>query len=435
MTGDANAAIQALNRQYLQRHPLAAARQLEELAPETAAAMLGEMPQATLTRVFEQLPPSFAAALLPRFDDGPIIELMEATDPKAMVAILHQMEDDRAADYLQRVNPAVQKELNALRAYPENMAGSMMDPRVELFSETLTVDQVFKRLRQPGHRPKPTLFLQDDSHALTGQISLQSLVAARLDQPLHELKRPVAAFVEALTPQEEVVDLFEKYRFHSVPVVGMKGDLLGVIWQEALVRAVEEDATADMQAMVGASRDERALSKAAFAVRKRQPWLQINLVTAFLAAAVVGAFEDMIARFTALAVLLPVVAGQSGNTGAQALAVTMRGLAIREITTRQWARVVWKEAQAGFMNGIGVCATTCLGVYVWSQSIGLTGVIGVSMILSMVIAGIAGALVPIVLVRVGQDPATASSIILTTVTDVMGFFSFLGIATLFSGFL
>jgi magnesium transporter len=177
------------------------------------------------------------------------------------------------------------------------------------------------------------------------------------------------------------------------------------------------------------------LSKAAFAVRKRQPWLQINLVTAFLAAAVVGLFEDMIARFTALAVLLPVVAGQSGNTGAQALAVTMRALAIREITIRHWLRVLWKECQAGFLNGVGVCITTCLGVYVWSQSPGLTAVIGISMILSMIIAGVAGAAVPIVLVRVGQDPATASSIILTTVTDVMGFFSFLGTATLLSGFL
>jgi magnesium transporter len=170
-------------------------------------------------------------------------------------------------------------------------------------------------------------------------------------------------------------------------------------------------------------------------VRKRLPWLQINLVTAFLAAAVVGLFESTIAQYTALAVLLPVVAGQSGNTGAQALAVTMRGLALREIRARHWPRVVFKEASAGFWNGVAIAATTALGVWIWSGSPGLAGVIASAMVLSMMIAGICGAAIPIVLAAVGQDPAQSSSIVLTTVTDVTGFFSFLGIATLFAGFL
>ncbi|MCF8719476.1 magnesium transporter [Nitrospina gracilis] len=435
MNGDANTVAEALNRRFLQQHPLAAARRLEELDPESAAALLNKMPPAQLTPVFEQLSPSSAAAILPHLGEDRVKEVIEFTDPKAMVAILHQLDAGQADAYLDRVSPAVKKELTALMQYPEDTAGNLMDPRVEPYAGTLTVEQTLKRLRQPGYRVKPVLFVQNDSRGLSGRVSLQTLVAARPDQSLDEIKGPVSIFVEPLTPQEEIVALFDKHRFQSIPVVGLHGELIGVIWQDTLVRAVEEDATSDVQAMVGASRDERALSKATFAVRKRQPWLQINLVTAFLAAAVVGLFEDMIARFTALAVLLPVVAGQSGNTGAQALAVTMRGLAIREITTRHWVRVVWKESQAGFMNGVGVCATTCLGVFLWSQSAGLTGVIGISMIISMVIAGMAGALVPIVLVRVGQDPATASSIILTTVTDVMGFFSFLGTATLLSGFL
>jgi magnesium transporter len=177
------------------------------------------------------------------------------------------------------------------------------------------------------------------------------------------------------------------------------------------------------------SRDERALSGPWFAVRKRLPWLQINLLTAFLAAAVVGIFESTIAKFTALAVLLPVVAGQSGNAGAQALAVTMRGLVLREIGLRQWRQVLGKEAAAGLLNGFAVAATTALGVYVWSGSLGLVLVISAAMVISMIAAGVAGALVPVLLHRFGQDPATASSIILTTVTDVVGFFSFLGIAT------
>jgi magnesium transporter len=187
--------------------------------------------------------------------------------------------------------------------------------------------------------------------------------------------------------------------------------------------------------MVGASRDERALSSPGFAVVKRLPWLQINLLTAFLAAAVVGLFESTIAKFTALAVLLPVVAGQSGNAGAQALAVTMRGLVLREISIRHWPRVVGKEAVVGLVNGVAVAATTALGVYIWSRSVGLVLVCAIAMVISMLAAGLAGALTPVLLRRFGQDPATSSSIILTTVTDVVGFFSFLGTATLLSGML
>ena len=165
------------------------------------------------------------------------------------------------------------------------------------------------------------------------------------------------------------------------------------------------------------------------------PWLHINLLTAFLAAAVVGVFESLIAQFTALAVLLPVVAGQSGNAGSQALAVTMRGLALREIGIREWRQVLAKEVVVGLVDGAALAVTCGLSVFVWSQSIGLAIVIAVAMVMSMVAAGNSGALVPIILTRVGQDPATASSIILTTVTDVAGFISFLGTATLLASWL
>jgi magnesium transporter len=199
-----------------------------------------------------------------------------------------------------------------------------------------------------------------------------------------------------------------------------------------MIAATEQAATDDIVSMVGAGKDERALSPPVFAVRKRLPWLQINLLTAFLAASVVGIFEGTIARYTALAVLLPVVAGQSGNTGAQALAVTMRGLALREVRLRQWLRVTSKEILVGALNGVAVALTTAAAVYVWSRSTGLALVIGVSMVISMTIAGLAGAAIPMMLTRLKQDPAQSSSIILTTVTDVVGFFSFLGIATLLS---
>ncbi|MDZ7735576.1 MAG: magnesium transporter [Gammaproteobacteria bacterium] len=186
---------------------------------------------------------------------------------------------------------------------------------------------------------------------------------------------------------------------------------------------------------MGVSKDERAFSSVAFSVRKRLPWLHVNLVTAFLAASVVGLFEDTIAAYTALAVLLPVVAGQSGNSGAQALAVTMRGLALRELRPRQWRRVLFKEINVGFFNGVAIAVVAAVCAGLWSGSVGLALVLALSMTISLVVAGLAGAGIPILLTMAGQDPAQSSSIFLTTVTDIAGFFSFLGIATLLAGML
>jgi len=190
--------------------------------------------------------------------------------------------------------------------------------------------------------------------------------------------------------------------------------------------------TENLQAMFGAGREEQALSKVSLAVRKRLPWLQVNLATAFLASMVVGFFEDTIAKITILAIFLPVVAGQSGNTGSQALAVTMRGLALKEIRISQWFKVARKEIMVGFLNGVAVALTTGIIVYFWASSLGIAIVIGISMIISMIIAGFAGAVIPMALNAIGQDPATSSSIILTTVTDICGFLSFLGLATALS---
>jgi magnesium transporter len=239
----------------------------------------------------------------------------------------------------------------------------------------------------------------------------------------------------AMESREQITETLEAHKVTTLAFVNLDNRLLGVIRHETLLVAAQAEATLDIQTMVGVSRRERALSKVSFAVRKRLPWLNINLATAFLAAGVVGMFEDTIAQFTALAVLLPVVAGQSGNTGSQALAVTMRGLALREIRTSQWLRVATKEVLVALFNSVVIAAVTAAAVYVWSDSGGLALVIGSSMIVSMVAAGLAGAVIPMLLTWLGQDPAQSSSIILTTVTDVAGFLSFLGIASLLSSML
>jgi magnesium transporter len=266
-------------------------------------------------------------------------------------------------------------------------------------------------------------------------VSLQDVALAPSATPLGGLVAGPAPRVMVTAGREEVVETMAGGALASLAVVDYDQRLRGVIRHSALVAAAEREASADIQAMVGASKEERALSPVWFAVRKRLPWLQINLATAFLASAVVGVFEETIARVTALAILLPVVAGQSGNSGAQALAVTMRGLVLREIRVRQWPRVLMKELVVGAVNGLAVAVVCAGGVLVWSGSIGLSLVIGAAMVCSMVAAGMAGAAVPTLLSALRQDPVQSASIILTTITDVVGFLAFLGLARLFIGFL
>lgn len=308
-----------------------------------------------------------------------------------------------------------------------------MQPHFPSVPARLTVRQVLKRIRRFSPRDAAVLVVTDDDGKLLGLMDLVDIVQAEpgtLLATLMHITTPVRT--NALTPREEIINLFSRYKLRLLPVVDIEDRLLGVIRQSTVLQAAQEEAATDMQAMVGVSRDERALSSPLIAMRKRLPWLNINLLTAFLAAAVVGLFENTIAQFTALAVLLPVVAGQSGNTGAQALAVIMRGLALREIQVRHWQRVLLKEVLAGALNGIAIAIVTGLGVLIWSQSTGLALVIGVAMVISMALAGLSGAAIPLLLTRLGQDPAQSASILLTTVTDIVGFFSFLGLATLFS---
>jgi magnesium transporter len=329
----------------------------------------------------------------------------------------------------------VAAEIIKLMQYSSNSVGRIMDSRVLAFRAGLTTQEALERIRRSKRRGLRYVYLVDEEKRLYGRVEIQALAFADPAVKLAEISQEIKDVVQDISPLDDVTKKIEDGVTADIPVTDYDGRLVGIIRQDNFASTIQKDTTLDMQTMVGASREERALSTAFFAVRKRLPWMQINLVTAFLAAAVVGVFEDTIAKYTALAVLLPVVAGQSGNTGAQALAVTMRGLVLREISIRHWPKVVFKEFKVGLTNGLAVAVTTALGVYIWSQSIGLVMIIAASMVISMVIAGMAGALVPIILQRFGQDPAQSSSIVLTTVTDVCGFFSFLGIATLFSSLL
>lgn len=246
------------------------------------------------------------------------------------------------------------KELREMMQYAADSAGGVMDPAVTMFRPDATVKSVIKRLRQSRKKHLTHVFIVDADGKLTGAASLQNIFLSDKATTLQDIPKEKVISIQATALRQEVTDTFNEHEIASVPVVDYERKLLGVIRHDVLFEAAESEATADIQTMVGVSKDERALSNVWFSVRKPLPSLQINLVTAFLAASVVGLFEETIAKMTALAVLLPVVAGQSGNTEAQALAVTLRGLVLREVRVRHWPQLSGKEITVGAINGLAV---------------------------------------------------------------------------------
>ncbi len=431
MDAESQAAAAAVADDFVRCHPRLAAAELEDLPADQIAQFLSDQAKDTAVAVLEALRPEVAAEVIVQLDPPRRSEWLSWADPARAAIILGRIDEATRSRVLDSLDPRTARELAEIISFPADTAGAIMDRRVSHFRTETSAESALGRLRGLRHLRINSLHVVDDQGRYLGSVRVQDLAVADPDQPLRELMAVAPVSVRAMASTAEVVELLEKHRLTTVPVVDFEGRLVGVIRHDALLSAVEAEASADIQTMVGASRDERALSPIPFAVKKRLPWLQINLLTAFLASFVVGLFEDTIARVTALAVLLPVVAGQSGNTGAQALAVTMRGLALREIRVRQAARVAVKESAVGAVNGVAVALVTAAAVFVWSRSTSLAAVIGVAMVISMLIAGLAGATIPMLLTVLGQDPAQASSIVLTTVTDIVGFLSFLGLATIF----
>lgn len=427
-----SAAVTELALTFLSHHPTESGAVLEQLDADEAANALLPLDTRRAADVLTRMNVDAAARTLRCMDEGWARETLIAADFVQAARWLSQMDEEASGRLLATLPALTQRNIKEALEFPVGTAGRLMDPRVTIFREDTTVDEALLRIRRAKNKKITDVVLADEEGKLTGVVSLQSLVGAPDTAAMGSLANRDRPVVSPMATRDEIVDLLNRHALTSLPVVDLDGQVLGILPYDTLVRAAQYAATDDLQQMVGAGKDERALSKPLFTVKSRLPWLLINLVTGFIAASVVGLFDATIAKYTALAVLMPVVAGQAGNTGAQALAVTSRGLALREIRVGHWWRVCRKEATAAFVNGGTVALVTALCAFIWSHSFGLGLVIGTSMVCSMLIAAVAGCSVPIVLTALKRDPATASSIILTTVTDVSGFFSFLGLATLLS---
>ncbi len=407
---------------------------LEKESYNEIFSFLNTATKSTAQDVFFKFSNHVIVDVFPIMTDDLFLKIFTKVDTHKAARVLSRLNRDAVDEKLELLPKITSREIKDFLNYDENTAGFLMETILLSCSKDDTVNTVLEKLRKLGDKRIITIYIIDEEQKLIGRVPVNYIAIANPEQQLHELMY-AAYSVDAMASREEVLAAIETHTLLQIPVVDIHNHLLGIIRNDSVLLASREEVSGDLQTMFGAGKEEHALSKTSFAVRKRLPWLQINLVTAFLASMVVGFFEDTIAKITILAIFLPVVAGQSGNTGSQALAVTIRGLALKEIRIGQWLRVAKKELLVGLINGVAVAITTGIVVFFWANSLGIAVVIGISMILSMVIAGFAGAVIPIGLKAIGQDPATSSSIILTTVTDICGFLSFLGLASALSSVL
>ncbi|QSX01046.1 magnesium transporter [Haloterrigena alkaliphila] len=352
-----------------------------------------------------------------RLDPDEVADVLGLADEETRTAVLRQLDEDRRerAEYL-------------LGFSSESAAGLM-----HLDYVTLEIDQGLEAVAQRVQRHEsrtgriPTIFVTEGGE-LVGELPGQ--VLAMSDDGPVELRDHVSdtAAVAYDAPDEEVIDVFREHPESSVAVLDDDGTVMGVIYAQDLLRVVEEEATETLYEFTGVQEEESILDGPLSKVRYRYKWLIINLGTAFLAAGAVGFFEDTIAAFTLLAVYMPVVAGMGGNAGTQSMAVTVRGIALEQISLSTGSRAVVNEIIAGAVNGLitGVLVAVIASVFNQSPLLGL--VLGVSMVLNLVIAGFFGTIIPLLLEEIGKDPATSATIFITTMTDVLGFFIFLGLA-------
>lgn len=416
--------------ELMARHPIDSAGAIATAEPEEQVRIVFAQSPRTAAELLRRMNPDDAAPALAAAPPEIAGDVLQAMDPTVVADLVARLDDERKAAVMAQLPPALSRELQEILQFPPGTAGKLMDSRATRFRRDETVEQALDRLRRIPERRITDLMIVDLEGRLDAVVPLHVAAGADPQTELGALAETDPVAVQPVTRSEEVVEVLEKHRLASLPVVDLDRRLIGVISYDALLKAAQQDAVADAQAMVGASREERALSNPLEAIRSRLPWLQINLATAFLASTVVGLFDSTIAQLTTLAALMPVVAGQAGNTGAQALAVTQRGLALREIRASHVWRMLRKEAVVGATNGVAIAAVTALVVLIQTRNPALAMVISIAMVFSMTLAAVSGAGIPILLTVLGRDPATASSIVLTTITDTMGFFSFLGLATL-----
>ena len=419
--------------------------------------MLNGLPPADAAHLLESSPPrlrSLLWRLIDREQEGDVLQelsdevrqfFLDSMNIAELKAIIDGQDVDDIADLLQQLPDTIthkvlesmdsqdRQRVEAVLSYPEDTAGGLMNTDMITVRPSNTVDVVLRYLRRYQEIPEMTdsLLVVNRRDEYIGSLPLTTLLTTDPAATVHEVMQTDITPITADTEDSQVAQLFERQDLISAPVVNESGKLLGRITIDDVVDVIREEAEHSMMSMAGLDDDEDTFAPALKTARRRAIWLGINLITAFIAASVIGLFQDTIDKVVALAVLMPIVAGMGGNAGGQALTLVIRGMALGQVSKTNLRWLLSRELTVGFLNGILWAALVAAIAYLWFQDPIISLVIGCAMVINLTAAVIVGASLPVILKSMNIDPSLAGTIILTTISDVLGFFSFLGLATLF----
>ena len=422
---------------------------LPTLHPADIAGMIEGLEEEEKREVFALLPEILASDVLVELHDQAREQVLEDMAEDRLTAIFDALESHEAADViadmpkeeaaliLSRIARGDFQDVQKLLGYREDTAGGIMQLGLVAVNKEITVRQAKEAVRRAAEKVEniANVYVVDLDNTLVGIMPIRKLLLARDETAIPRLMEPAEHWVTADVDQEEVARIFKKYDLLSLPVVDNNRRLLGRIVVDDVLDVIDAEATEDLYRMGGVHDDERVTDSPLRSVKRRMPWLFINLFTALMAAAVVIAFKDTIQAFVILAAFLPVVAGMGGNAATQTMTVVIRGLAMGDLDFTRTKTVLIKEMTTGLVNGVAIGLFLGLVAYLWNGNYMLGIILALTLIANLFVAGSAGAFVPIMLRKLRVDPASASSVFVTTFTDVFGFFSYLGLATLLLKFL
>ncbi len=435
------------------------AQAIEAADVDALRGLVGDLHEADLGGLIEALEPGqrprlvellgldFDFTALTEVDDAVREEILDELPPRTVaegvrdlesddaVAILEGLPQEDQAEILRELPARERVALTRSLNYPEYSAGRRMQDEFIAVSPAWTVGQAIDYMRETAELPDRfyELYVVDDASHFLGAVPLDRLLRSKRPVPVSELMEPERRRVRANEDQEDVARLFQRYDLVAAPVVDDTDRLVGVITFDDIADVIQEEAEEDIKALGGVTHDEELSDSVWTIARGRFNWLLVNLATAFVASSVLALFEGQLQKMVALAVLAPIVASQGGNASTQTMTVAVRALATRDLTDANAWRIVTRELMVGLVNGVAFAVITGAVAYAWFRVPGLALVIGLAMICNLVAAALGGILIPLTLHRLKIDPAVASSPFVTTVTDVVGFFAFLGIATLWFG--
>jgi magnesium transporter len=422
---------------------------LAELHPADIADIVERLKEEDRTRVMSLLSEELAAEVLSLVEEYHKPEVIESIPEETLTKIVLHMDSDDMTDILEdlpkeeaeeildAMSPEEAAPLRQLLSYPPDSAGGLMQTELVKVRPDYSLAETTQLIREKTGKLDDIInvYVVNEHDILIGIVPLRALILAKPEQKVSEVmvKDVITAMVDM--DQEQVAQLFRKYDFISLPVVDQQGKLLGRILVDDIVDVIQEEASEDIYRLAGVDKEEHVNDSPLRSIRLRLPWLSFNAITAIAAATVVGFFQGTIQKVVALAVFMPIVAGMGGNAGTQSLTVITRGIALGELTFANAKRVLLKELIAGLCNGIilGLIMATLAYLYEGNPMLGV--VLGLAMIANMFMAALAGTSIPLLLKWAKVDPALASGVIVTTFTDVTGFFCFLGLATLFISYL